>query len=394
VFVGRNAGFIPSWSCSPWHSSARQMLPSGLVNILTVNAGSSSVRLALYRRDRDRIELRARRHFDERSPSTLATFLSEIDRESIVAVSHRIVHGGSHLNAPCEIDARVEAEIVRLGRLAPLHNPIAAEWIATCRRAVPKAVGVAVFDTAFFARLPQRASTYALPRIVSLRYGFKRYGFHGIAHQALWEAWQKQSGRLGHGKLISFQLGSGCSVAAIKNGRPIDTSMGFTPLEGLVMSSRSGDLDPGLLLYLQKEDGLPQSQLQAVLEEQSGLLGLSGESGHVRDLVTSNSATAKLAIDVYCYRARKYLGAYLAALDGADAVAFGGGVGEHESLIRSRILEGFHFCGLEVDEAANRSAYAPMRISTPVSCIEAWVLRVNEEEALANAAYQLTKEKR
>jgi acetate kinase len=245
-----------------------------------------------------------------------------------------VVHGGTRLTASCWLDRDAEREIERLAPLAPLHNPHALAWIAACRaqfgRAVPQA---AMFDTAFFASLPRFASTYALPAALTGHGELRRFGFHGLAHQSMLAAWGQ-----GQGRLITVQLGSGCSIAAIRDSQAVDTSMGFTPLEGLVMSTRSGDVDPGLLLHLQVAGGHSAERLAEVLSHQSGLLGLSSRSSDMRALLAADDPASALAIEIYCYRVRKYIGAYLAALNGADAILFGGGVGENAPAIRERIL--------------------------------------------------------
>jgi acetate kinase len=355
------------------------------MSVLVINAGSSSVRLALFGVDGTRVTPLARHR--TRDPRQLEPFLDENGGAPQV-IAHRVVHGGSHLLASCAVDAHVEAEIARLGRLAPLHNPIAAEWMGACRLALPRVLEVAVFDTSFFSSLPVEATTYALPRALIRKLGLRRFGFHGIAHQALWQAWRRARPELADGgRLVSFQLGSSCSVAAIRAGRPVDTSTGFTPLEGLVMATRAGDLDPGLVLHLLGEGGLTARELGRVLDEESGLQGLAGESD-VGVLCRSRSPEAQFAVDLYARRARKYLGAYLALLGGADGVAFGGGVGEHVPEVRARILGGLGWCGLHLDERANRRATgeAPARISRDDARLEAWVLPVDEETVIAEEA--------
>ena len=313
------------------------------MNVLVVNAGSSSVRLSSFRSEK-----REDVHLDEEAIPEQA--LAQLGKPELCA--HRVVHGGEKLVAPIRVDEAVEAEIERLTPLAPLHNPIALRWI----RAAQKAFGVpqvAVFDTAFFANLPAAASTYPLPRELMARFGVRRFGFHGLAHQAMWRAWCAMRPDLPDGgRVITLQLGSGCSAAAIDRGRPLDTSMGFSPLEGLVMATRGGDLDPGLLLHL-----AAQVDLEPILNHQSGLAGLAGHGGDMRAILAANDDASKLAIDVYCHRARKYVGAYLAVLGGADGVVFGGGVGEHSEDIRNRILAGMGWAGrldarvVAVDEA-------------------------------------------
>lgn len=197
---------------------------------------------------------------------------------------------------------------------------------------------VAVFDTAFYAGLPQVAATYALPRSLCAEYGLRRFGFHGLAHDALWRRWRELSGaQQSNSRVISLQLGAGCSITAMRNGKPLDTSMGFSPLEGLVMATRCGDVDPGLIVFLQRAKGLESAALERLLNRESGLLGVSGLSDDMRALLEAHSETARRAVDLYCYRARKYIGAYLMVLEGADAILFGGGVGENAPEVRARI---------------------------------------------------------
>jgi acetate kinase len=361
--------------------------------VLTVNTGSSSVRLAIVVAE-TASDLRAggaARHEAQGSEprERLTAFLDRHAGERPRLAAHRVVHGGARLTGARRIGAAVEAEIERLVPLAPLHNPPALAWIRACREVLGDEVPqVAVFDTAFFADLPEVARAYALPRALCERHGIRRYGFHGLAHRALWARWRELNPNLAEGgKVVSFQLGAGCSVAAIERGRPLDTSMGFSPLEGLVMATRSGDVDPGLLLYLQRIEGLSPEGLERLLNEQSGLRGISGVSGDMRGLLASSEPAARLAVALYGYRARKYLGAYLAALGGADGVLFGGGVGENAAAVRAGILAGFEWAGLRLDAAANAAALGrEARISDSRSRIAAWVIPVDEARVLAAEA--------
>ncbi|MDT3706236.1 MAG: acetate/propionate family kinase [Thiobacillus sp.] len=360
--------------------------------VLTVNTGSSSVRLAAFAPEGGSLSLLASGHFpgEWSNPAVmLHAFLTGHGIEAVAAVAHRIVHGGARLTAPCSIDAEVEAEIERLAPLAPLHNPRALEWIRASRAlAGAEATQVAVFDTAFYAALPEAAATYALPRALCARHGIRRYGFHGLAHQAMWRRWCDLRPEPGTGgRVISLQLGAGCSITAIRDGQAVDTSMGFSPLEGLVMATRSGDVDPGVLLFLQKAEGLAPERMERLFNEEAGLLGLSGTTGDMRRLIDSAAPAATLAVDVYCYRARKYIGAYLAALGGADAILFGGGVGEQAPEVRARILTGLEGLGIVPDADANRAAIGAERcISRRGSATEVWVIPVDEAAILAQAA--------
>jgi acetate kinase len=363
------------------------------MTVLTVNAGSSSLRLAAFAEKGEALSLLASGHFpdDRNDPAVmLRAFLKDHDIEEVAVVAHRIVHGGARLTAPCRIDAAVEAEIERLVPLAPLHNPRALEWMRACRALFgAETAQVAVFDTAFYATLPEVAATYALPRALCARHGIRRYGFHGIAHETMWRRWceLRPPSRQGGGCAITVQLGAGCSITAIRDGRAVDTSMGFSPLEGLVMATRSGDVDPGALTFLARAEDLSLDRLERLLNEEAGLLGLSGMSGDMRTLLGTDDADARLAVDVYCYRVRKYIGAYLAALGGAEAILFGGGVGEHAPQVRAKILAGLVWLGIVLDPAANRAAVGTeMRISNRCSEAEVWVIPVDEAAILAQAA--------
>ncbi len=362
------------------------------MKVLTVNAGSSSIRLDVFTAMGAGAQ-RVVSHHGARQDSVAAALLGDVlaqaGGEPVMAVAHRVVHGGKQLVRPCLIDTAVEREIGRVAPLAPLHNPPALEWIRVCRSVLGGAVPqVAVFDTAFFANLPEVAGTYALPRTLVARHGLKRYGFHGIAHQSMWRHWGKlRQDTPGSGRVISLQLGAGCSITAIRDGQPLDTSMGFSPLEGLVMATRSGDVDPGLLLYLQRVEGLTPDRLERLLYQESGLLGVTGGSADMRALLDSPQPDARLAVDLFCYRARKYVGSYLAVLGGADAILFGGGIGENAPEIRARILEGMAWAGIELDSSRNRATVgAPAALHSPGSRTEVHVIPVDEAAILADAA--------
>ena len=359
------------------------------MTLLTVNTGSSSTRIAAFRSDGGggKRLVSAQYNAENHSPrSILDAFLAEIDNLEVEAIVHRIVHGGEALSEPCLINKDVEREIQRLSELAPLHNPLALSWIQACREILgPQLLQIAVFDTGFYANLPAVAATYALPHDLSKKYGLRRYGFHGIAHQAMWERWRKLRPDLKEGgRIISIQLGSGCSITAIERGRPEDTSMGFSPLEGLVMATRCGDLDPGLITYLLRED-FTLDEVENMLNTASGLLGLSGKSEDMRVLFKTGNSQARLAVSLYCYRVRKYLGAYLAVLGGAEGVVFGGGVGENSPPVREQILKNMEWLGIELDPEANAAAIGrEAKISTSKSGIDVWVISVDEAAILAN----------
>jgi acetate kinase len=353
-----------------------------MAGILTVNAGSTSVRLGLFEGGAVvAVEKLDAREGDE--AAALARFLGEHRGAPPSAAVHRVVHAGPRFRATCAFDGRVRAEIERHAPLAPLHNPPTLAWEAACRARLGGGVAsVAVFDSGFFADLPAAAATYALPRKLVDAHGLRRLGFHGLAHQSMIEAHARLRPAAAS-RVISFQLGGGCSVAAVRDGRPIDTSMGFSPLEGLVMATRPGDVDPGLLLHLLDAGDLDAAALRTLLNEGCGLAGLSGGAGGVRELLASPAPEARLALEVYAYRARKYLGAYLAALGGCDAVLFGGGAGEGSAELRAMIVAGLEPLGVALDAGANRDPGGNGRISAAGSPIEVWVMRTDEESILA-----------
>lgn len=312
------------------------------------------------------------------------------------AVGHRVVHGGELFSAPVRITDEVLAKIEALSTLAPLHNPAAAAAIRACRAHLGVQMPmVAVFDTAFFRGLPQHARRYALPASWSRDYGIQRFGFHGIAHRYLYQRAAEISGADPKAcRVITLQLGHGCSIAAVRGDEVLDTSMGFTPLEGLVMATRCGDVDPGVLLHLAAQ-GLTPQELDEGLNHRAGLLGLSGASSDMRELLrleAEGHAGAALAVQTFCHRARKYLGAYLAVLGGADAIVFGGGIGEHAAPVRARICAGMQWCGLVLDEAANQAAAGVEEcISAPQSPVAAYVIPVNEELLIARDTLECLK---
>jgi len=367
--------------------------------VLTVNAGSSSIRLQVLQATGTGLQRLADLHYaqPEQPPEeVLRELLSRLDGKPVDVIAHRIVHGGERLLASCLIDEQVEREIGRLAPLAPLHNPAALAWLATCRSLLgSKVPHVAVFDTAFYAGLPEVARHYALPRELAARAGLRRFGFHGLAHQRLLQRWrQLQPGAPADARVISLQLGAGCSITASRGGAPLDTSMGFSPLEGLVMATRCGDLDAGLLLHMQRELAMGAGEIDRLLNGASGLLGVSGASADMRVLLQSGDAAARFAVELYCYRARKYVGAYLAVLGGIDAVLFGGGVGEHAPVVRERILDGLEWAGIALDPRANQAAIGaearidPVGTTAPQATV--WVIPVDEAVVLAQQALQAT----
>lgn len=363
--------------------------------ILTVNTGSSSVRLAVFIAAGGRLEpAGAQRYEDGAEPmEILRRFLREHAPPGIALVAHRVVHGGEKLRQPRVLTPEVEAEIENCSRLAPLHNPLALRWVRACRALLPAAVKqVAVFDTAYYAQLPPVARLYALPAELAERRQLRRYGFHGLAHATMYRRWRERQAQAGPGgRVISLQLGAGCSITARDDAGVRDTSMGFSPLEGLVMATRSGDIDPGLIFHLQRQEGWSAEETERLLNEGCGLRGVSGISADMRELLASDEPRARLAVDLYCYRARKYLGAYLAVLGGVDAVLFGGGVGENAPPVRARILAGMEWAGIRLDPAANNVALGTEGcISHAESRAQAWVIAVDEARILAEEALAVT----
>lgn len=320
-------------------------------------------------------------------------------------VIHRIVHGGPIFYEPVILTPDVLDQLETLNSLAPLHNPPALRWIAAGQAAFPPpkegetggAQHVGVFDTGFFHDLPLVAQQYALPRDLVTKHQLRRYGFHGIAHEDMMNVMAKRSKHkeTAGGKMITLQLGSGCSATALLNGHPQDTSMGFTPLEGLVMSTRSGCLDPALVTFLQAHE--PHLAAPAAMEDllyhQSGFAGLSGgESSDMKKLEQSTTPAAVLAIDVFMHRLTKQIGAYIAVLGGLDTLVFGGGIGEHAVDMRAHIVNGLSgFLPVQLDAAANAKAKKTMRISTDDSRVEVWVVAVDEAAVMVRDALKLTQ---
>ena len=310
------------------------------------------------------------------------------------AVGHRVVHGGGLFTEAVAIDDQVLAKIESLNDLAPLHNPAAVSGIQAARKNFGKALPMAaVFDTAFHHTIPETAATYAIPAELAKKHGIRRYGFHGVAHQYSLLRYAELNGvSPAQVNLVTLHLGNGSSACAIRGGRSVDTSMGFTPLEGLVMGTRSGDLDPALVTYLARKENVGAEEVERWLNQRSGLLGLSGVSNDMRELVAAyeNNPRARLAVEVFCYRARKYLGAYLAALGGADAIVFSGGIGENTPLVREKICDRMEWCGLSLDEKKNNATVGVEgAISIADARMQVYVIPSDEEAIIARATARL-----
>ncbi len=311
--------------------------------------------------------------------------------EDVEAVGHRVVHGGERFHAPVVIDAQVEEDIEACVRLAPLHNPANLEGVRVCRELLKQALEVAVFDTAFHQTMMPRSYLYALPMSLYSRHRVRRYGFHGTSHQYVDERVRKLTSRdAANLKVITCHLGNGASVAALRGGVVQDTSMGMTPLEGLVMGTRCGDLDPSILPYVMAEENLDPAALSTLLNKQSGMLGISGLSGDMRELeeaAQNGDRRAELAIEIFCYRLKKYIGSYMAALGGVDAVVFTGGIGENSAWVRELALDGLEGIGLRLEKNRNRDpGLRGERRLDEGQGAELWVIPTNEELVIARAA--------
>ena len=367
-----------------------------MTTLLTINTGSTSVKLALFALEGAGAPtlLTSEHHAgsDLNARTILAALAAKLDAPPQVVV-HRVVHGGTRFSQPTRINSEVLSAIEALTPLAPLHNPTAVRWVRAALELWGASAQLAVFDTAYFADLLWVVAEYALSAVVGVRWGVRRYGFHGLAHESLWRQWcalypQLQAG----GRLITLQLGGGCSIAAIAQGRPVDTSMGFSPLEGLVMATRSGDLDPAIIPYLERELSLSGDAVVELLEKHSGLAGVAGTADSPAELLASPAPEARFAVELYCYRIRKYLGAYIAVLGGCDGIVFGGGVGEHVPAVRAAALQGLDFCGARIDATLNEAARGTeARIDSGAAQIKLHVLKSDEESILAAAGAALLR---
>jgi acetate kinase len=330
-------------------------------SVLVVNAGSTTLKLS------------------EVAAGGTTTKLDSLEAASgsVDAVAHRVVHGGERFRQPVLIDDDVVRELESLTELAPLHNAPALAAIREARRILPDVPQVAVFDSAFHATIPEEASTYALPARVRA-WSIRRFGFHGLSVQ-----WASE--QLTVPRLVVCHLGGGCSVTAVRDGRSIDTTMGFTPLEGVPMATRAGSVDPGALLYLLRHH-LSLEELDRTLEHESGLAGLSGISGDVRELEASDVPAAELALAVFAYRVAQAVAAMAVGLGGLDVLVFTAGVGEHSAFVREAVCARLALLGIELDPGANASARPDATVSTPESSVRVVVLEAREDLVAARAA--------
>jgi len=316
------------------------------------------------------------------------------DLAEIKAVGHRVVHGGEEFTGSKIIDESILGSLEKFSDLAPLHNPANIVGIEAAMHKLPHARQVGCFDTAFHTSIPKKAYIYALPYKLYEKYRVRRYGFHGTSHRYVARRAAELMGRDKYDiNVITCHLGNGCSITAVEKGQSVDTSMGLTPLEGLVMGTRAGDFDPAILFYL-ADKGYTIGQLNSLCNKESGLLGISGTSNDMRNLgiqAQQGDARAQLAIDIFCYRVRKYIGMYAAVLKGLDAVVFTGGIGENAPEIRAKICGDLVTLGIDVDVAKNQAIVGREgRVSPNTSRASVLVIPTNEEEAIAKDTYELT----
>lgn len=340
------------------------------MRVLVVNAGSSSLKLSVL--DDDELVW---------SGSELGD-LGEID-----AVGHRIVHGGTEFVEPVRIDERVVRRLYELTDLAPLHQPKSLRALEFVSQELPGVPAVACFDTAFHARIPAAAATYALPREWRTRWDLRKFGFHGLSHEYASARTLELAAASPTTRVVTCHLGAGASLAAVHDGHSVDTTMGFTPLDGLVMATRSGEVDPGLILWLEEHMGMPPSELASTLEHRSGLLGLTG-TADMKDILECEEAgdeTAALAVAVYLHRLRAGIAAMTAALGGLDLLTFTGGVGEHSAPVRARAAEGLAFLGVAVDGARNQAPQLDAEIGTDDAAVRTFVVAAREDLQIARS---------
>jgi acetate kinase len=374
---------------------------AGLMKILVLNAGSSSLKFHLFEIGAENTSAHQETNVEKRLSHGTIDRVSDmgdalrkafeqlgpvLGGAHVEAVGHRVVHGGDVFHDAVVIDDAVEKQIDALSALAPLHNPHNLEAIRAARRHLPDAKQVAVFDTAFHHTMPPHAFAYGLPFEYLSEKKIRRYGFHGTSHRYVSQRFARLQAKAPEEyRIITCHLGNGCSICAVDRGRSVDTSMGFTPLEGLLMGSRCGDLDPEAVLYLITHEGRSPEEVRRILNNESGLKGISGVSNDVRDILNAagqGNDRASLALDVFCYRAKKYIGAYLAAMGGADALVFTGGIGENSAPVREQICSGLEQLGIRLDR--NRNAQPGERDrQIGDSSVQIWVIPTNEELLIA-----------
>lgn len=403
----------------------QEIIEGPLLRILTINSGSSSIKFSVYDTHEQNILLKG---IVERIGVSNSAFVHFKDEETIIeeidcpdhakaiayilefvqaskeidfeyftqrgAVAHRVVHGGEEFINPILIDKKVEKRIIELYGFAPLHNPANYEGIHFCKKFLPNIPHIAVFDTGFHNTLPEKAFYYAVPSEWYEKKKIRRYGFHGTSVEYVVRRTREKLGKTNSRKLIVLHLGNGSSITAVKDGKSIDTSMGFTPLEGLIMGTRSGDIDPGIIIASIREEKLDIEQIDEILNKKSGFLGITDQYRDMRDIVSafkSGDKKAKLALEMAAYRIQKYIGAYYTILHGLDAIIFTAGIGENSSHFRSMILEGLEVLGVSYSPSANRDAIhnREVIISTPESKVQILVIPTNEEIMMAQKTESL-----
>ena len=377
------------------------------MNILVVNCGSSSVKYRLFSDSQERARGLIERVGSAQTPdhsvavqqmfAQLGAMEGGLPTEQIHAIGHRVVHGAERFTGSVIITPEVLEAIEACAPLAPLHNPPNLQGIRACMAQAPHAVQVAVFDTAFHHTLPPRAYLYALPYELREQYGIRRYGFHGTSHRYVSErviALLRQDNALQvPSKVICCHLGNGCSITAVLDGHSVDTSMGMTPAEGLVMGTRAGDIDPAIILHLQRTLGWDADRVDRLINKEGGLLALAGVSD-MRDVEARAAAgdhQAQTAFEVFCYRIIKYIGAYAAAMNGVHAIAFTAGIGENSAAVRERVCASLQYLGVELDQNANREGKGERCISTPRSRVKVYVVPTDEERVIAEETRKLAE---
>jgi len=397
------------------------------MTILVLNSGSSSVKYRLFdmvgekclawgiverigesgsvlnhqRHDGDKVKL-AGEILDHKAAIDyiLAILLSPnhgviANRSEIMAVGHRVVHGGEKFKASVVINPEVMAQLIECVELAPLHNPANIKGIEACRSKMPDISQVAVFDTSFHSDMPDYAYLYGLPYSLYKKYGVRRYGFHGTSHRYVADRAATLMGKpISELKLVTAHLGNGCSSAAVKHGISVDTTMGFTPVEGLLMGTRTGDMDPAALLHIMSREEITVGDANNLINKHSGLLGLSGVSNDMREIESESAKghyRADMALNVFCYRVKKYIGAYAAAMGGIDAVVFTGGIGENSNVVRERSCAGLEFLGLNLDKDLNNTPSKEERFLDKGGKARVIVIPTNEELVIARDTLELVK---
>ncbi len=396
------------------------------MNILVINAGSSSLKYQFIKIEEEKVLAKGlcerigidgskltlkvpgnddyvvEKHMDDHSVAISMVIDALTDKEhgviadmnDIDAIGHRVVHGGEIFADSVVIDEKVMEALNDCIELAPLHNPANIIGIKACEKAMPGKTQVAVFDTAFHQQMPQKAFMYGLPYEMYTKHKIRRYGFHGTSHKFVAQRAAEILGKpIEELKLITCHLGNGSSVSAVKNGHSVDTSMGFTPLAGVLMGTRSGDIDPAIVTFLMEKENMTMQEVNDFLNKKSGVFGISELSSDFRDLegTMNTSEKSALALDMFAYGITKYIGAYAAAMGGVDAVIFTAGVGENTAITRAQVVEGLEFMGIKIDAEANKVRGEERDISAPDATVKTLVIPTNEELMIAKDTARLAK---